>query len=419
MAKRKKVRPAASPETRAIARRFLEAAGVLAPGSDAQRESEEFATGSLAAADAAPGSPETGSYATDNLATGTHLVPLLHKLAREAKPGGEEYLYAHRQLAELVAERNPWGACLHARRVLRWLPEDGRAWGALAVGLTMLGHFRFAVRAYSDALAACPDDPWYAHNLGHLLDVALGKPADAIPYLSRARAAAPQSADVAASFVHALARCGRLAEAEAVVVDELGKRPTEEFTVLAQWIRGGAKAVPTNSRSEPRRAMQPRSHSAERLTRCTPPERFGGTNRTDGLGPSLPRLFAERLAGGLRTLPLSKEQRLRAYAIAREAFARGVWDGSMLRRAPATLAAAATYAVLFVDGGSGVADGTGNSPGGLRARTTAGATSQLSLGDVSASYRAPQKSMRAAFHDLRLRLALVPGDPRWSTTAAR
>src|SRR5579872_940259 len=97
------------------------------------------------------------------------VLPLLHRLVRLADDGSEESSFANLHLAELLVERNPWRAALCARRVLAHRPEDDRGWATLALCQTLLGNYKFAVRAYHRALSSAPNNPWYSHNLGHLL----------------------------------------------------------------------------------------------------------------------------------------------------------------------------------------------------------------------------------------------------------
>ena len=124
------------------------------------------------------------------------VLPMLHRLSRAALPGSEESVFAHRQLAELLIERHPWRATIHARRVLAALPGDDRAWAVVAASQAMLGHYRFAITAYKRALDSAPKNPSYAHNLGHLLDVAVGRPKEAVPWLQLAYSAHKDSAEI-------------------------------------------------------------------------------------------------------------------------------------------------------------------------------------------------------------------------------
>src|SRR5512146_974465 len=109
------------------------------------------------------------------------ILPLLARLARAAAPESEPWIFAHRHLAELGVEHDPWRAALFARRVLALCPDDDGAWAVLGLAQSLLGHYRYATRAYERALQLAPNNPWYAHNLGHLYDVALDRPADALP----------------------------------------------------------------------------------------------------------------------------------------------------------------------------------------------------------------------------------------------
>src|SRR5437879_2258626 len=73
------------------------------------------------------------------------VLPMLHRLARAAPEGSSESLFAHRSLAELLAEGNPWRAALHARRVINVCPADDRGWALLGLCQTLLGNFRASV----------------------------------------------------------------------------------------------------------------------------------------------------------------------------------------------------------------------------------------------------------------------------------
>jgi tetratricopeptide (TPR) repeat protein len=170
------------------------------------------------------------------------VLPMLHRLARLAHDGSDDNLFANLHLAELLVERDPWRAALFARRVLGHRPEDDRGWATLALCQTLLGHYKFAVSAYHHALTSAPKNPWYAHNLGHLLDVALGRAAEAIGWLKRAYQSAPDSGEVAASYAHALARVGRLSEARKVLTRAMKRGSSREHAALLRWLEQGAPA---------------------------------------------------------------------------------------------------------------------------------------------------------------------------------
>src|SRR6516165_9185065 len=99
----------------------------------------------------------------------------------------------------------------------------------------MLGNYRAAASAYHRALSTSPGNPWYAHNLGHLLDVALGRAADAIGWLARAYQTAAYSGEVAASYAHALARVGRIADARRVLTRAMKRTASREHSALLKW----------------------------------------------------------------------------------------------------------------------------------------------------------------------------------------
>lgn len=168
------------------------------------------------------------------------VLPLLAQLARAADPESEDWLYAHRHLAEIGVEHDPWRAALFARRVLAHRDTDDGAWAVLGLAQSLLGNFRVAARVYERALALSSENPWYAHNLGHLYDVALDRPADALPLLSSASEAQPDEADIAASYAHALARCGKVAAAKRLL-----KRAIRRGALPTRWLCGdGLTPVP-------------------------------------------------------------------------------------------------------------------------------------------------------------------------------
>ena len=117
---------------------------------------------------------------------GPRLRPMLVELARKAPEGSRAWAYACCELAERIMGEEPWHASVMARRVTRACPEDHRGWGLLGLASSLLGHHRYAVVAYRRALRLQPTNPWYAHNLGHLLDVVLGDPKRALPLLQSA-----------------------------------------------------------------------------------------------------------------------------------------------------------------------------------------------------------------------------------------
>ncbi len=148
----------------------------------------------------------------------TRVVPLLVELARVAPERSEAWAFAHRELASHLLADDPWRASICARRLLDHAPRDAAAWGILGLTQSLLGNHEYAVRCYREALRFDPSNPWYAHNLGHLLDVACDRPRAARPLLERALArladwpeATPRHhVEVTASLAHALMRVGEL-----------------------------------------------------------------------------------------------------------------------------------------------------------------------------------------------------------------
>lgn len=345
------------------------------------------------------------------------VLPMLHRLARLAGDGTEESSFANLHLAELLVERDPWRAALCARRVVAHRDSD-RGWATLALCQTMMGHYKCAVSAYQRALANAPDNPWYAHNLGHLLDVALDRPADSVGWLKRACEGAPQSREVAASYAHALGRVGRIADARGVLARAMKRGPTREYAALLQWLESGAP--PEGDRSIVRAApvhaiaMRARHHGGrpEAPSRAWPngadaPDLRGtADDRLSPVGPSLSRsalrspTLAELdgvLGRGLASLPLDARQRARAKALARDAAgyftpasgSRGA--GRTHRVAVDAIAAAVAYAIVYVD----------HVP--------------LTQAEVAACFRVGVASLRGRFGELRAHLDLMPGDTRYAT----
>ena len=175
---------------------------------------------------------------------------LLDTLLARAPEGSEHALFAHRHLAELRLERHPWRAALHLREVARARPHDDVPHALMGLCQALLGNYVSAVEAYRRALAIAPETPWYHHNLGHLLDVALDRHRDAVRHLKRAHQLEPEHAEIAASYAHALARLAvegggpkvaSLAEAQRVARVALDLAPeSRDHRRLLRWIEGGA-----------------------------------------------------------------------------------------------------------------------------------------------------------------------------------
>jgi tetratricopeptide (TPR) repeat protein len=276
---------------------------------------------------------------------------MLRAMATAAAPGTRESVFAHRHLAELLVEENPWRASISAKQVLAVNPEDEQAWAVLGLAQTLLGHYRFARTAYERALTKSPSNPWYAHNLGHLLDVALDQPEEALPWLRWAFERVPESGEIGASYAHALARAGHLELARRILELHV-PGPSPEHARLLEWVDRGAP----KTTSHPSRAVGLERQAAT----GTAPKR---TRR--GLKA------AERaLEAGMLHLPFSERGRACAQSILRDA----LWR-IPLTAAPSTqtYVAACAHAANVLEGHS------------------------LSTGEVAAPFRAKVGEVRA-FH---------------------
>jgi len=179
------------------------------------------------------------------------IVRILEKLLTVAVEGSEACRFAHRHLAELYLEQNPWSAALHLRRVLHASPDDDTAHALMGLCQALQNNFRMAVTAFRRAVSLAPSNPWYNHNLGHLLDVALDAPSEALPFLRRAHRAQPDQEEVGASLVHCLGRLGLCAEALATVQMLRAKHPRHaDLRALEEWLRQGAPPRPKRVRPE-------------------------------------------------------------------------------------------------------------------------------------------------------------------------
>ena len=146
------------------------------------------------------------------------LAAMLKRLVAAAPEGSEERRFARLELSEMLLEKDAWLAARLATEVLRD-GADERAYAALGIAHTLLGHYRSARTAHERALELNPSSPVHLHNLGHLLDVGFARPLSALPHLRRAYAALPDEPEIASSLAHALVRVGRRREAERVLLN--------------------------------------------------------------------------------------------------------------------------------------------------------------------------------------------------------
>lgn len=286
------------------------------------------------------------------------VLPLLHRLAARAEDGSDECVFAHRQLAEVLLDRDPWRAALHARRVVGMRPDDDRAWAALGLSQSLLGNHQYASRALVRALALSPDNPWYAHNLGHTLDVALDKPREAVAHLRRAYAKSDKNVDVATSLAHALARCGKTRAAKALLQRAMKQSPSPERRAIMKWIDAGAPRRDKGdaavagvfgavqllaTREEPSGLMDTPFATAQEAVPEAPPSQAQTRDASRSGSRSARRWVQNALRRGLARLPLDEEQRAHAAHIAREATQR---KPPADERAAAGIAAAAAWDVI-------------------------------------------------------------------------
>lgn len=170
-----------------------------------------------------------------------YIVRLLEQIVTHAGTDNEAAHFAHRHLAELRLEESPWRAALHLRRVIQIDPDDDVAHSLMGLSQALQANFRMAVASYRRAVALSPSNPWYNHNLGHLLDVALDAPRDALSYLRRAHKIEPSQEEVTASLAHCLGRLGVRDEALALARALVERKPRDvHHRSLLTWIESGA-----------------------------------------------------------------------------------------------------------------------------------------------------------------------------------
>jgi len=162
------------------------------------------------------------------------LIPMLQRLVRAAEPESVYAVYAKRQLAEYIVQKEPFRAARLALEVLD-VQADDRAYAVLGLSHLLLGNYRLAERAYKSALALVPHCPWYAHNLGHLLDVGRNNPRAALPYLRLSRRLMPHEPEIASSLAHALARAGQPEEAWDHLVEAVRGDSVRARELLTAW----------------------------------------------------------------------------------------------------------------------------------------------------------------------------------------
>jgi len=170
------------------------------------------------------------------------LVPMLENLVRAAPAASEASYFAKLRLSELIVGDAPFRAARLARDVLT-SGESDRAWAVLGLAHSLLGHYRLAARSYRRALVLAPDCGVYEHNLGHVLDVALNRPRDALVHLERAHKSMPEEREVSSSYAHALLRSGQPERARELLLRAV-KGQAEADGILKTWQRAMGPSVP-------------------------------------------------------------------------------------------------------------------------------------------------------------------------------
>jgi tetratricopeptide (TPR) repeat protein len=299
------------------------------------------------------------------------LESLLTRLLDACEGEGEHALFAHRHLAELLIEENPWRAALHLRSVAAEVRDDDVVHALMGLCQALLGNFRSAVSAYRRALAIAPRNPWYHHNLGHLLDVALSEPRAAVDHLKTAHRMEPLEHEITASLAHCLARIGQVEEALRLAEESIAAAPDNaSHRDLLAWIESG----PTEG-STPHGSM---------LGKKRPPE-SGGALGDEATGDEVV-LALER---GMREAGFSAGQVERALALWTD-----FHDGRSIRVVkPEVYAAAIEYAIALVNDMHGL----------------------VTKASVARRYGVARQSLSTRFDQIRDALALEPGDPRYAT----
>lgn len=189
---------------------------------------------------------------------GGDVLTVLETMTREAPDGSAHALFAHRHLAELQLSGSPWRAALHLRRLVQAGAADDSAHALMGLSQALLGNYRTAVASYRRAIKLAPKNPWYHHNLGHLLDVGLSESVAALDHLRIAQRIQPEEDEIAASLAHCLARLGQLKEAQAMAQQAVRRAPrNREHLALLEWIRSGAPSNITPSARPERRSGRP------------------------------------------------------------------------------------------------------------------------------------------------------------------
>lgn len=165
------------------------------------------------------------------------ILPRLEQLAELAAKGSEAWQFAEQELAEMQLQQAPWRAALHARRLALACPRNDIGHALYALAQMIQGNHRAAISSYRRAVAIRPQNPWYLHNLGHLLDVTQNAARDGLPYLRRAHALLSTDVEISASLISCLAQAGEREQAVRLLEDTLGQHPNNASLIeLRSWV---------------------------------------------------------------------------------------------------------------------------------------------------------------------------------------
>lgn len=334
---------------------------------------------------------------------GSDVVRDLELMVREANEQNADVLFAHRQLAELRLEESPWQAALHLRHLIAANLRDDGVHALMGLCQALLGNFRSAISSYRRAIQIAPRNPWYHHNLGHLIDVGLGDAKLALKHLQLAYELQPQEDEIGASLAHCFARLGRLDEAVKLAAEAAENAPdNREHQVLLAWIEQGAPGrAPAGATQRPR--VTPPGAAAQRALAAQQNddrarEEGGGnrpaanpTTRRTTAGSPLLDAVVRLLAARMPEAGFAREHVLRAQAL---------WSDYCSIATPSRIAkldlyaAAIEYALAQIDGVPGVTQAA-----------------------LARRYRVSAGSISSRYAEIRSTLSLVPKDPRYSVSA--
>jgi Flp pilus assembly protein TadD len=306
---------------------------------------------------------------------GGEVLTVLETMTREAPDGSAHALFAHRHLAELQLSGSPWRAALHLRRLVQAGAADDSAYALMGLSQALLGNYRMAVAAYRKAVKLAPRNPWYHHNLGHLLDVGLSESTSALDHLRIAQRIQPDEDEISASLAHCLARLGQLDEARKMAKLAVRRAPrNREHQTLLEWIENGAPSDVTPSG----RAEHPPSRSGVELHAAPAPD-------------EVLALLEEHC--GAAAAGDSDEARARMQQ-ARSLWADYCAGASPRVTKPAVYAAAIEYTLSKLAGGV-----------------------PLTQAELARRYKVGARAIANRHEQIRAALRLEPGDARYSRTA--